>query len=105
MHNEHIAEAHVDLACYARDIGVSHIVSVFDVAVEERFLKSMGQHAKDLGAPQQVGNTRAVAGMLSSDISQVRKVAQTWGFDLDTLVKYPHELNLREAEKPLALAA
>ena len=69
MHNEHIAKLMCGLACYATDIGVSHIVSVFDVAVE-RFLKSMGIACERYGAPQKVGNTRAVAGLFRSDVSQ-----------------------------------
>ena len=93
MHNEHIAKLMCGMACYAREVGISHLVGVSDIAVE-RLLKTMGITCERLGSPQKIGNTRAIAGMFTTNFSKIGRLARTWGFDLNTQVKRPHDLHI-----------
>lgn len=83
--NEHVVKLMCGLAVYAQGIGVSHIVSLFDVRVE-RLLRSMGAGCQRLNEPGMVGNTRAVAGLFETNLDQAAPKAKELGIDLRNLV-------------------
>ena len=82
--NQYVAELICGLGIYTRNYGLTNMITVFDVAVE-RFMKSMGFEGERLGDPKRIGNTRAVAGIFGTEFSQVKHIADTWGFCLDSL--------------------